>query len=558
MRFLVFVCLMMVLFSCQKKSFLNTEICSPESSDIINDQFGFLSLESRVQEVSGRFSQDYVTVYRKSVLDLHAELVKQNNQYDFVDDIATKIGLPDWEHSITMRSPNNDRLTFVPLVNSLGTTSSRITGVLGATQMQEDFNIFAYDIEMLGSPECKYRNKFVAASIVSVFEDRYNQLQVEMMESGIDPCYCEESDILDVDIDCFERQIQFCAYEGESWAGSNYMAPPWIDHDHDGVPNDEDQDYEEFYRRYIEPYLQQNPSGDFWAWVENRWNNSEMYEVYGDFQNYWSGYYYSGHDYVFFYDGQEWQDFLRDLNSFWDTIGEGLGSAWGGFVDGLSWFFWDWWHDPDPCPDGQGLGNPKGGNQNNESQDEIVARSSIQCIDITFEDCGNSDNNWWELLLNSSFQGSSANLQAITSLWQNHYSDIIDLQALWVISKDCDPNGQGGQVGFEQCVQLKVQEHALAVYSEHVDLFHSYYSPSQKIGITNWLINNSNCLLPFSYDPQGGFAQCLNDQLSALSFYQNVFPDESFEVEGILSVLDEYGFLSSTSQNVYDVIDGIT
>lgn len=558
MRFLVFFCLMMVLFSCQKESFLDTEINSPESSDIINDQFGFLSLESRVKEISGRSPQDYVTVYRKAVLDLHAALVEQNNQYDFVDDIATKIGLPDWEHSITMRSPNYDRLTLVPIVNSLGTSSSKITGVLGATKIQDHFNIFAYDIGMLNSAECKYRNIYVAAEIVPVFEDRYNQMGVEILESGIDPCHCEEIDIPEIDSDCFEQQIQFCSYEGESWAGSHYMAPPWIDHDHDGVPNDEDQDYEEFYRRYIEPYLQQNPNGDFWDWVEQRWNNSTMFDEYGDFSSFWNGQYLEHNYYTFYGGGQPWEDFLRDLDDFWDIVSDGLGAGWGGFIDGLSWFFWDWWHDRDPCPDiSGGLLNTAEDNQNN-SQKEVIRRSSIECIDITFENCGNSEDKWWELLLNSSYQGSSTNLQEITSLWQNYYSDIIDLQALWVISKDCDPNGQGGQVGFEQCVQLKVQEHALLVYSEHVDLFHSNYSPSQKIGITNWLINNSNCLLPFSYDPQGGFAQCLNDQLLALSFYEDALPYEAEAVEGVMNILNHYDFLTNSDQDMYNVLEGMT
>ena len=244
------------------------------------------------------------------------------------------MGYPLWKHSFIYENKTiNEDLILIPLVKG---NDERVSGIITASRVKQgryegEFIINAMSRNIALGKGKKEVDKHGRCSYLKGFSG-FDQAIFSIKDNELDElvCGCEDLDnppTISTGGDCSWSVITVCTDLDNqvSWVATTSTLPFHLDHDRDGVPNSEDQDWYEFSQR-------NNISQDeFEHLVGNFWNNI-LFEL-GEYSD-------------FIFDGESWQteqayeEWLNDDDNNWGFPGGGpsQGSDPGG-------------DDPDPDPE---------------------------------------------------------------------------------------------------------------------------------------------------------------------------------------------------------------
>lgn len=406
--------LLVICFSSTcKKEFspvkLNNRLPLPEYNWSEREK-SFFSLDDRkISRIQSR--SDNKVLYHPLVIEAYSKIIQENEIYSFVDDISQKVGIPFWEHSFFYYEPQTkNKVVLVPLafeeikgVRGLITLTKKDDGtdddfIINAISRQDlldtssgnawqkseyakwmmryDYLLFDTLDNALKRAYCAYKLKippgsgFVTANPNGSINSNSSQ-SVSLQERS-----CNENASNN---GCEWRLLEVCVNTNSQYTWFNNSTGPtpnplvtWFDgdHDDDGTPDQEDEDY------YIWIVT-------FKEWVHEHGGIEDVEETFdGD------------HDNDGISDGSDvdWEDFLFNLGSLIHDIG-----GWFGGI--LDWFgnLWgdidDWWDriwDDDRCWDGDLQGNP------------VLEERTIICDWFYVLDCGagSSGSNWFNTFEN--------------------------------------------------------------------------------------------------------------------------------------------------------------
>lgn len=280
-----------------------------------------------------------------SLIEVYNSLATENEKDKFISNLISGMGYPLWKHSFVYENKKiNENLILIPLVQE---NDNKVSGIITATRIKEGPNKNNFIINAmsrnaaLGKEKkeidvhgrCSYLKGFSGFDS-TIFNAKDNELD-ELA------CGCADLDnppsIL-TGGDCSWSVITVCTdlSSQTSWVATTSTLPFHLDHDRDGVPNSEDQDWYDFSQRHN---ISQD---DFQHFVEQFWNN------------------------ILFEEG-EYPDYIFDDYDF--TIEEA---------------YEEWFRDNDEDEDwgsDPGNGQDPGGDDPNEPRDEPIVGvfSSDQC-----------------------------------------------------------------------------------------------------------------------------------------------------------------------------------
>jgi len=338
----------------------------------------FFSLEKRNFHFAGPRSTNPV-VYHPLVIEAYNEIALQNENANFVDSMVVRTGLPLWQQSyVYAHEETNQNLVLIPLGFP---NQTHLTGVI-AVHKKDGVEAGQYLIngmsrkELLntetGSP---HQKRALAKWMVDyqswLFETTDEELEEAFCIFNTDPKINGDPEA-DPTATCVWLILQLCSDDATqtSWIGGQEHLPLHLDHDRDGIPNSEDQDWGEFTNR---TGISQE---EFREYVETWWE--ENYEEdYGEYPNFWEEIYDDFND----PSGGGFWNFFDDIwDGFWGWIDD-IFDDWGrgGYGDDL-------YYDPDyiNCPWDDPI-NPK-------AEDR-----GIRCDWYYVLDCGGEGDDWWEI-----------------------------------------------------------------------------------------------------------------------------------------------------------------
>ncbi len=339
--------------------------------------------------VSERNTEVVSVAYHPELIQLYNEIADQNQNQHFIEDIVNGSGIPIWQYAQIVKDQAEEKThIIIPLALD---TSTTVTGLIVAMNSNNSrYVINAYKREQLldatnGDP---FLNAAYARAVAS-----YDRFFFKNEGDAID-AYCTFKEEIEGSTtptnpvslpDCEWRMLEVCTDDVNqiTWVGGVTTLPPHLDHDGDGIVNEDDQDWHDFIRRHNIDQDEFTNRVITW-WEENRMEDE-------------------GIDYLEFindhFEHQNEQGNAPDFDWFWNAFEE----FWGGLGDLVSGF-WDWFSDffggnPqddiyfDPyevqCPPFPNFGG------------DIVEERTIICHWYFVLDCGQSTdpNSWWESLV---------------------------------------------------------------------------------------------------------------------------------------------------------------
>ncbi|MFM9947165.1 MAG: AHH domain-containing protein [Saprospiraceae bacterium] len=383
------------LFSC-KKDILNEDF-EDEQSGFYKQNFSayqwsekesnFFSLNpNRSSSSLDMRNEEYPTIYQPLLVEAYNEIARQNEIHGFVSQIATKAGFPDWASSYVSRNSNNqENLVIIPL---LFDNQNKLSGLIIANKQispagsRWSINGISRE-ELLAAGTGHPLQKGALAHWILNYEHRYFQTENEALKDA----YCvlktrgENETIVNSPVfnpppDCTWRILEVCSDDETQifWQAGVDMIPLHLDHDRDGILNQNDQDWYEFIQRH-------NITQEQFTQAIDSWWEDHYQDEYGDYDDFW--------DEVDL-DGGE--DITAFLNGLWDDLEDFFNDI---FDDGIFFPNLDNQvdpYDPDDCPgggDGGPLGDPF------TSGGEIGFRD-VRCNYYYIQDCGTGAANWWQ------------------------------------------------------------------------------------------------------------------------------------------------------------------
>ncbi len=374
------------LFSC-KKDILN-ESFADDHPDSYKHNFkvyqwsekekNFFSLNQNPSSISlDMRSEEYPTIYQPLLVEAYNEIARQNEIHGFVGEIATKVGYPDWSRSYVSKNDNSQKnLVIIPLSFD---NQNKLSGLIIASKQTSSvgsrwsINGMSRE-ELLSAQTGNPLQKGALAHWVLKYEYRYYQTENEALKDA----YCtlktrgEDENIVNSPVfnpppDCTWRILEICSDDETQifWQAGVDMIPPHLDHDRDGILNQNDQDWHEFMQRH-------NITQEQFTQAIDSWWEDHYQDEYGDYDNFWDEFYLDG-------GGEDVTDFLNnlwnDLEDFFDSIFEGDNPM-----------------DYDPeiayCP----FDDPFQGN----GTDDRIGFRDVRCNFYYILDCGSGSSNWWQ------------------------------------------------------------------------------------------------------------------------------------------------------------------
>ena len=340
----------------------------------------FFSLKKRAFRFAGSRSTNPV-VYHPLVIEAYNEIALQNESADFVDSMVVRTGLPLWQQSyIYAHEETKQNLVLIPLGFP---NQAHLSGMIAVHQKTEagtgmnEYVINGMSREELlktdeGSPHQKRAfSKWMIDYESWLFETEDEDLKDAFCTFSADPKINTDPETDPTD-PCVWLILQLCSDDDTqtSWIGGLEHLPLHLDHDRDGIPNSDDQDWAEFTNR---TGISQE---EFREYVEIWWDENYR-EEHGEYPDFWDDIYDDFND----PSGGGFWDFFDDIwDGFWGWIDD-LFDDWGkgGYGDDL-------YYDPDyiNCPWGDPL-NPK-------TEDR-----QIRCDWYYVLDCGDEGEHWWDI-----------------------------------------------------------------------------------------------------------------------------------------------------------------
>lgn len=309
---------------------------------------------------NGSGSRDETPVnYQPLLIQAYNKIADENELHSFVDDIVTSSGLPLWASSDIYEDPSTGKdIVIIPLMKE-GT--NEISGIISMYRGSGDFAIDGVkrqDVLDPNSMDVRLRLQYALAIY------RLNKKIFSFHDAEMESKYCNYKQELD-DVGFAPSTIQ-CNWEvmtlcEDTNDPSHYLfeqggyIPIHLDHDQDGIPNAEDQDFlnsgvsQQDFTQIIQDYWEENYEGD--------------YGDYEDFMN--NGIDFNGGDDI----DIDFEHIIDEIEQFIDDVER--------FVEGLLDF-----DDGPECPEWP--------------FDNEISDREIFCQDFFVLVCTNSDDPWWE------------------------------------------------------------------------------------------------------------------------------------------------------------------
>jgi hypothetical protein len=338
LKFLFLTVFILCLVSCEKD-----EIETLKVHDSVTNNFTYLQLDNwdeneryffsleerkpliavnRNKSSSGKFQKKY---YHPLVIQSYNFIVQQNEKDPFVKEITKKVGFPMWSKvrifndqragiefiSLPFAFAQENKTTAIFLIKKKGNGDFIIDGISRKEIVENLETCINYNVAKELVISDKWAFDYVDSDIVSKLNEC---IEGSNMAPPPPPSPCNWITVeLCTD---FDTQTGYLA-------GSITYLPPHLDHDGDGVPNDEDQDWYEWSDRY------NVTEADLERWWKDYWRDNYEQEIgsYEDFfdniDQYWDEYY----DYIF--DG--WHDYDDENDDQWGDQGDDQDDDWGDF-----------------------------------------------------------------------------------------------------------------------------------------------------------------------------------------------------------------------------------
>jgi len=390
--------LALLFFSCNK-DILNEEFVD-EQSGLYKQNFNvyqwsekesnFFSLNpNRNSSSLDMRNEEYPTIYHPLLVEAYNEIARQNEIHGFVSDIATKAGYPDWARSYVFKnSDKQENLVIIPL---LFDNQNKLSGlIIASKQINSAGSSWSINgmsrEELLSAQQGNPLYKGAITRWMLSYERRHYSSENEALKTAYNLYKTRGHDESIVNSpqfnppqNCEWRILEICSDDETqiSWQAGVDAIPPHLDHDRDGILNQNDQDWYDLLQRYNITQAQFTQIIDSW-WEDN------YQDQYGDYADFWED---IGSDQ---YGGG--QDFFDFINEIWDTLKDVYNDI---FDDGIFWPDLDNQVDPYqpgdwPSGDGGGsLGDPF------TSGGEIGFRD-VRCYYYYMQDCGTGAAGWWK------------------------------------------------------------------------------------------------------------------------------------------------------------------
>ncbi len=430
-----------------------------------------------------------------AVMKVHRHILEENRTNRFVEGIEENVGTPLWNQAYTFNVDQGEYHVIVPLFNQ---ERNLINGYISGmnkdnkillngmtrqsllTNLEVNSGIKKSALTVLAKQEVLMKG-FISPEIDSVLcvlseNIRANGLQTEVTELHdfqIHPC---PPNLVEI---CIDQE------GGYHWFGGMNNIPIHLDHDQDGIVNNEDQDWDEFKIRY------NITQSSFTAFVKSKWTSSGMAAEYGDYDNFWDQFGEFQGDYE---GGQDWsqfanyyQDFWEDFVDFWEDLWFDIEEI---YYDVRDWFI-DLFRDEIECPQWP-----------LQSPDGDVSSRTIECFTFYAWDClDNPDYNWWSFY--NGYSDDDILISRVQNFLSVHIPGEVNFQTLYNIAldSDCDPLSSD----FEQCLEWSFNNYRDAIL---VDMFEQVFDHENFLPMVRWLAKN--CML--GAGTQAQYNACVMEQ----------------------------------------------
>ena len=387
-----FLALMLFFFACEKDLPLPDEGYVEVTSPTTNPQNGFakyrwsqkearffslappFDLQSKVGSGDEKTGLANGTIYHPLIVDGYNRIAEQNLQENFVETIVDEMGIPYWEKAVVYDNGSpDDEIVLVPFLNG-GT--DKFSGVIAIEREQNELIINGMSRENLlrteeGNPEQR-----------AIYAEWMYSYQSWLLDTPADEelkeAYCRYTEITESlggggnppsESDCEWRLVEVCSDDDSqtTWIGGRENIPPHLDHDRDGILNEDDQDWWDFIRRY--DITQQD-----WEYLVYDWWQDNYQGTYGGYDDYYS----NDDDYRDDLFAQLWDQYEAWLEENGYGSGGRDGTDWGPNQDEHP----D--HYPDDCPWWDGGFTSSGGRE-------------IRCDFFYMLYCSSEENgDWWD------------------------------------------------------------------------------------------------------------------------------------------------------------------
>ncbi len=323
-----------------------------------------------------------VNCFNPLIMASYDYLVNENEKFNFVEEISSKVGNPKWENSaVFYNRKDRTNATLIPLVKN---GQNKVNGIISINIIEGKIIVNAYlqsNVNASLKSDCNYY--FIAEHFANFESKMFNSSVSPVQMSRI--CECKENNtptLINLPPDCEWNLVELCtdSRSNTTWQnGQIAIYPPHLDHDRDGIHNDDDQDWPEWLDRRGLTASEFEVRIRNW-WIDNQYIKHGNYDEFWEEidENIWEKYDEEDHggslntfDWIF-----DLLDFFDDLfGDFFDWIGD----TWDSFIDWI--IFWD----EVSCPD----------ISDNPMNNEILENRVIKCDWYYIKSC-NDDFNWWE------------------------------------------------------------------------------------------------------------------------------------------------------------------
>lgn len=298
-------------------------------------------------------------ILRAVVSDLSAKNATQN----FTNNFISRVGYPLWlESKIYRAGPTGPTVIIIPFARD---GADSLSGILAAHRDPLSGQLRYNPIS---------RERLLAVTDAEYPQYRYYMKQYMLMNkkifgrspAGMSSRICRGEGLLGQytppgvinPVECPWRLINLCSDDDRQITYIAGHLPIHLDHDMDGIPNWEDQDWNDFLVRHPNMVNFEREIRDYWE--------EHMEDLYGEYDDFWDAYTYPELD-----GGQE-IDFT-DWNDFWEGVWDKIDDKWDNIWDWIEYQF-------EPEPD---CWNP--------AQGGSLETRDVRCDWLYVRDC---DGNW--------------------------------------------------------------------------------------------------------------------------------------------------------------------
>lgn len=380
------------LFSCKKEFSLQSNFQNEGSSlqkfkkfDWNVTEQSFFSLEDRFNSFKGvgDRTDNNKFIFKPLLVEAYNQIAEENNAQHFITNIANSAGFPIWNKSLVYKdSIGHNDLVIIPLSKTgFKIVSSYIMLYRNPTISSNRFNISSVTrSEVLDTAGVNASIKASQARWLLALDKHVFNLEDENLKSS----YCEYLNNSNAGANgpapnppitpCQWQQFEICFTPGSStfWIGGNSVLPPHLDHDHDGIPNQYDNDWN------LLVNSGRITQDDFTRMV-NEWWYDKYYDDFGSYN-------------VFF---DQFNDIQggEPVNIDWDPLSYKLDDImfhfdqfFGNILDDFRDGWYDLWHEVH-CFDW----GPVNGSATDR---EVICRYAWVYV------CNDGTDNWWNNLIN--------------------------------------------------------------------------------------------------------------------------------------------------------------